>query len=392
MTKALKGYRVLDLSRLLPGPYCTMLLGDLGADVVKVEDVQTGDPSRFNQPRVGDQSIRFRQLNRNKRSIAIDLKSTKGRELFLKLAVTADLVLEQFRPGVVDRLGVGYDAVCRVNPGIVYCSLTGYGQSGPYRDRAGHDLNYVGLAGALGLTADDSGRPAIPGVQIADIAGGMMAAFSMLAALLARQRTGQGQYIDVSMFDVVLSMLPVPAANEFAGSSIGIGGRYILTGAYPFYNVYETGDGGFLTLGALEPKFWQNFCRAVGREDLIPRQFDEGERRDELFRVLREIFKSRTRNDWVAIMQTADCCCEPVLSMAESFSHAQTLARDLILQVMQKDGLELRQLGFGYKLSATPPAVDSPSPALGEHTDELLEELRVTPEEIAAMKTAGVVR
>ena len=392
MNKALAGYRVLDLSRLLPGPYCTMLLGDLGADVIKVEDVQTGDPSRWNQPRAGDQSIRFRQLNRNKRSIAIDLKSTKGHEIFLKLAATADVLLEQFRPGVVDRLGVAYDAVSRINPGIVYCSLTGYGQTGPYRDRAGHDLNYVGLAGALGLTADASGRPAIPGVQIADIAGGMIAAFAILAALLARQRSGRGQFIDVSMFDVVLSMLPVPAANEFAGSPIGIGGRYILTGAYPFYNVYETADGAFMTLGALEPKFWQNFCRTAGREDLIPRQFDEGARRDELFREVREIFRSRTRDEWVSIMKTADCCCEPVLSMTESFAHAQTLARSLILQVKQEDGLQLQQLGFGYKLSETPPAVDSPSPALGEHTNGLLEELGFTLEETSELRTQRIVR
>jgi crotonobetainyl-CoA:carnitine CoA-transferase CaiB-like acyl-CoA transferase len=392
MEKALGGYRVLDLSRLLPGPYCTMLLGDLGADVIKVEDVQTGDPSRWNQPRLGDQSIRFRQLNRNKRSIAIDLKSREGREVFFKLAATADVVLEQFRPGVVDRLGVGFDNVSRINPRIVYCSLTGYGQTGPYRDRAGHDLNYVGLAGALGLTVGVSGPPAIPGVQIADIAGGMIAAFVILAALLARQSNGRGQYIDVSMFDVVVSMLPVPAANEFAGSPIGIGGRYILTGAYPFYNVYETSDGGFMTLGALEPKFWENFCRTVCREDLISRQFDDGERREDLFREMREIFKSRSRSEWVGIMKTADCCCEPVLSMAESFAHPQTVTRELILEVEQEGGRQSSQLGFGYKLSDTPPTVVSRSPALGEHTGQLLEEIGYTPEERADLKSSGIVR
>src|SRR5262249_29512561 len=223
MPLALSGIRVLDLSRPLPGPYCSMMLGDLGAEVIKVEEPTTGDPTRHGQPRVGRHGAAFLQVNRNKKSIALDLKSPKGRQAFLKLAESADVILEQFRPGVVDRLGIAYPAVSELNPRLVYCSLSGFGQSGPHRLRSGHDLNYLALSGVLGLTTDQNGKPVIPGVQVADLAGGMVAAFGILAALLARERTGRGQLVDVSMFDVMLSMLPVPASQQFAGRALGVG-------------------------------------------------------------------------------------------------------------------------------------------------------------------------
>src|ERR1044071_3038067 len=213
MQKTLEGIRVLDLSRMLPGPYASMMLGDLGAEVIKVEETKIGDPTRRSPPLIGERSAAFLQVNRNKKSIALDLKQPQARDIFLKLAATADVVLEQFRPGVVDRLGISYDAVKEINPRIVYCSLTGFGQTGPHRDRSGHDLNYLALSGVLGLTTDERGKPVIPGVQVADLAGGTVAAFAMLAALIARERTGRGQYVDVSMFDVMLSMLPVPACR-----------------------------------------------------------------------------------------------------------------------------------------------------------------------------------
>ena len=372
MRQALEGIRILDLSRMLPGPFATMMLGDLGAEVIKIEEPKIGDPTRWGQPMLGNQSAAFQQINRNKKSIALDLKKAEGRDIFLKLAATADVVLEQFRPGVVERLGIGYAAVNEINPRVVYCSLTGYGQNGPYRDRGGHDLNYIALSGILGLTTDERGKPVIPGVQIADLAGGMVAAFAILAALMARERTGRGQYVDVSMFDVMLSMLPIPAAHEFAGHSLGVGSKYALSGAYPFYNVYETGDGRYMTLGALEPKFWANFCRAVGRGDLIARQFDDGERRKELFEEVRRIFLSRTQAEWVELMRDADACCEPVLSLAEAFAHAQTRAREMVI-VVEHAGIN--SLGSACKLSDTPPRINLPTPALGQHTDEILAEL-----------------
>jgi crotonobetainyl-CoA:carnitine CoA-transferase CaiB-like acyl-CoA transferase len=391
-TQALDGIRVLDLSRMLPGPYASMMLADLGAEVIKVEEPGAGDPTRHSRPMIGRESAIFLQVNRNKKSLAIDLKTADGRDIFLKLAARADLVLEQFRPGVVDRLGVGYQSVSELNPRIVYCSLTGFGQTGPHRDRSGHDVNYLALAGVLGLTTDSRGVPVIPGVQVADLAGGMVAAFAMLAALLARERTGRGQYVDVSMFDVMLSMLAIPAAHEFAGTRIEAGGKYTLSGAYPFYNVYETSDGKFMTLGALEPKFWANFCRAVGREDLISRQFDQAERREALFDEVRQIFKSRSRDEWVEMLSKADCCAEPVLSMAEAFDHAQTRAREMIREIEHPEAQTIKQLGHALKLGDTPPRLIRAAPRLGEHTDELLAELGLSGSERERLRQAGVVR
>jgi alpha-methylacyl-CoA racemase len=388
MTSALEGIRVLDLSRLLPGPYCSMMLADLGAEVIKVEEPVVGDPTRKSPPMVSGQSAPFNQVNRNKKSIGIDLKKAEGRDIFLKLASTADCVLEQFRPGVVDRLGINYSSLAEINPRIVYCSLTGFGQDGPHRERSGHDLNYLALSGVLGLTTDAAGKPVIPGIQVADLAGGMIAGFAMLAALLARERTGRGQYVDVSMFDVMLSMLPIPAAHQFAGSTVPVGGKYVLSGAYPFYNVYETFDGKFMTLGALEPKFWANFCRKVGRDDLVSRQFDAGKQRENLFNEIREIFGSKSQSDWVELMHDADCCCEPVLSMSEAFEHAQTRAREMIRQ----SSSITNQLGFSYKLSETPAREVSASPALGEHTDELLAAIGLPENERERLKAAGVIR
>ena len=373
---------------MLPGPYCSMMLADLGAEVIKVEEPKIGDPTRRSPPMIDGRSVPFAQVNRNKKSLAIDLKQAEGRQLFLKLASTADVVLEQFRPGVVDRLGINYAAVAEVNPRIIYCSLTGFGQHGPHRERSGHDLNYLALSGVLGLTTDDHGTPVIPGVQIADLAGGMIAGFAILAALLARDRTRRGQYVDVSMFDVMLSMLPIPAAHHFAGATIPVGGKYVLSGAYPFYNVYETRDGKFMTLGALEPKFWANFCRKIDREDLVARQFDSGERRANLFEETRAIFKSKTLSEWVDLMRDADCCCEPVLSMSEAFEHAQTRAREMIREA---EGSNIKQLGFAYKMSQTPTRDATSAPRLGEQTDELLAALGYSDDERARLRQAGVI-
>ena len=386
MQQALEGIRILDLSRMLPGPYCSMMLADLGAEVIKVEEPTAGDPTRRSPPIIDGHSAPFAQVNRNKKSIAIDLKKSQGRDIFLKLASTADCVLEQFRPGVVDRLGINYATVAEVNPRIVYCSLTGFGQDGPHRERSGHDLNYLALSGVLGLTTDDRGKPVIPGVQVADLAGGMIAGFAILAAFLAREKTGHGQYVDVSMFDVMLSMLPIPAAHHFAGKTIPVGGKYVLSGAYPFYNVYQTSDGKFMTLGALEPKFWANFCKKIGRDDLIARQFDAGENRENLFEEMRNVFKSRSQSEWIELMRNADCCCEPVLSMAEAFEHAQTRAREMIRQ-----GPSItEQLGFSYKLSDTPPREAIGAPALGEHTAELLAAAGILKDEVIRLKEEGI--
>jgi len=390
--KALEGIRVLDLSRMLPGPYCSMMLADLGAEVIKVEEPSVGDPTRWSKPMIGDQSSAFRQINRNKKSIAVDLKKSEGRSIFLKLSATADVVLEQFRPGVVDRLGIGHEAVSEVNPRIVYCSLTGFGQDGPHRDRSGHDLNYLALSGVLGLTTDERGKPAIPGVQVADLAGGMIAAFAILAALHARERTGRGQFVDVSMFDVMMSMLPIPASQQFAGRALEVGDKYLLTGGYPFYSIYETGDGRFMTLGALEPKFWENFCRKVGRDELVPRQFDDGELRKQLFEEVAAIFKSKSQAEWVELMQDADCCCEPVLSMAEAFDHPQARAREMVRKFGVSMSETMSHLGFAYKMSLTPPRTTTGSPALGQDSQDLLRQIGLSDDEIQNLRKRGIVK
>ena len=392
MQQALEGIRVLDLSRMLPGPYCSMMLADLGAEVIKIEEPTVGDPTRWSKPMVGAQSSAFRQINRNKKSLAVDLKKSEGRGIFLKLAATADVVLEQFRPGVVDRLGIGYEAVSDVNPRIVYCSLTGFGQDGPHRDRSGHDLNYLALSGVLGLTTDERGKPAIPGVQVADLAGGMIAAFAILAALHARERTGRGQFVDVSMFDVMMSMLPIPASQQFAGKALEVGDKYLLTGAYPFYSIYETGDGRFMTLGALEPKFWENFCRKVGRDELVARQFDYGELRKQLFEEVAAIFKSKSQAEWVELMREADCCCEPVLSMAEAFDHPQARAREMVREFADSTSESMNILGFAYKMSLTSPRASSGSPALGQDSQNLLRQIGLSDEEIEMLRNGGTVK
>ncbi|HET8675946.1 MAG TPA: CaiB/BaiF CoA-transferase family protein [Blastocatellia bacterium] len=392
MRQALENVRVLDLSRMLPGPFASMMLGDLGAEVIKVEEPRTGDPTRWSPPMIAGQSAAFLQVNRNKKSIAIDLKREEGREIFLKLAERADVVLDQFRPGVVDRLGIGYAAVSRINPRIVYCSLTGFGQDGPHRDRSGHDLNYLALSGVLGLTTDERGKPVIPGVQVADLAGGMIAAYGILAALYARERTNHGQFVDVSMYDVMMAMLAVPAAQHFAGVTLKVGDKYGLSGAYPFYNVYETGDGRFMTLGALEPKFWENFCLRAGREDLIARQFDAGPRRRQLFEEVAALFKSRTQSEWVELMRDADACCEPVLALDEAFEHAQARARGMVHEIEHPVAGAIKQLGFVPKLSDTAARVKRASPALGEQTDELLAEIGVSEAEREQLYKSGIAR
>ena len=391
MKQALEGIRVLDLSRLLPGPYGTMMLGDLGAEIIKIEEVKGGDPTRHSPPKLGGQSAAFQQVNRNKKSIAIDLKNPEGRQIFLDLCATADVVIEQFRPGVVDRLGVGYRTVSELNPRIIYCSLTGFGQDGPHRNRSGHDLNYLALSGVLGITTDDSGKPAMSGIQIADLAGGMIAAYGILAALLARERTGRGQFVDVSMFDVMMSMLPIAGAHLFAGKQFAVGDKFVLSGAYPFYNVYETSDKKYMTLGALEPKFWANFCATIGRQELTAKQYADGEARKELFAEVATIFKSRTQAEWIEMMKEADCCCEPVLSLGEAFDHDQARAREMVLDVESPSEGVLKQIGFAYKLSDTPPRINTLSPELGEHTDDLLAEIGRSEADCARLKKANIV-
>jgi crotonobetainyl-CoA:carnitine CoA-transferase CaiB-like acyl-CoA transferase len=399
----LEGIRVLDLSRLLPGGFCSLLLADFGADVLKVEDTGMGDYIRWSPPyydgaHESARSALFLSLNRNKRSIRLNLKQERGREALLRLVREYDVVLESFRPGVLDRLGVGYERMREENPGIVYCAISGYGQAGPKRDSSGHDMNYLGLVGLLGLTGERGGGPIQSGGQIADLGGGaLMAAFGILAALRERDGgadgsapggSGEGQLVDVSMADGALSWLAMVAAAYFADGTVPRRGDLPLAGSLVCYRPYECADG-WVTLGALEPKFWQAWCRGVGREDLVTMQFERpgSAAHDQVT----EIFKARTRSEWEAFAQRHDCCLEPLLELDEALSSELVRERGMVVELDQPGAQRpVRQLGVPVKLGRTPGEHGRlPGPALGEHTEEVLLAAGYSDAEVAELLGSG---
>jgi alpha-methylacyl-CoA racemase len=396
VTLPLDGIRVLDLSRLLPGGFCSLLLADFGADVLKIEDTGTGDYVRWSPPGYDGaaesaKGALFLALNRGKRSIRVNLKTAEGREVLLRLVAGADVVLESFRPGVLDRLGVGYEVMRDVNPAIVYCAITGYGQDGPNRERSGHDINYLGLVGLLGLTGERGGPPVQSAGQIADLGGGaLMAAFGILAALRERERSGEGQLVDVSMADGALSWLAMVAARYFAEEIAPARGELELAGALVCYRPYECADG-WVTLGALEPKFWQAWCRGVGREDLVERQLDPPG--SATHREVEAIFAARTREQWRAFASEHDCCLEPVLGLDEALDSELVRARQMVVELDQPGATRpVRLLGVPVKLSRTPgDPTRAPGPALGEHTHEVLAGLGYSEQRIVALEAAGAV-
>jgi alpha-methylacyl-CoA racemase len=392
---ALSDVKVLDLSRLLPGGFCSLMLADFGAEVLKVEDTGMGDYVRWAIPKYegaeeSAASAYFLALNRGKKSIRINLKEERGREVLLKLVREYDVVLESFRPGVLDRLGVGYERLKQENPRLVYCAISGYGQDGPYRDRSGHDMNYLGLVGLLGLTGDADGPPVQAAGQIADLGGGaLMAAFGIMAALRERDRSGEGQFVDVSMADGALSWLAMVAAKYFAEKTPPKRGELELAGSLVCYRPYACADG-YVTLGALEPKFWQAWCRGIGREDLIPKQFERPG--TETHAEVERIFMERTRADWQEFASHHDCCLEPVLDLDEALDSDLVRAREMVVELDQPGATEpVKLLGAPVKLSRTPATTDVPGPALGEHTREVLAGLGYSDDDIAALTDSGAV-
>lgn len=382
--KPLDGVRVLDLSRLLPGPFCTLLLADLGAEVIKVEDVESGDYIRAWAPFVGGQSAYFLALNPGKKSVSLNLKAEAGRNIFLKLAATAGIIIESFRPGTIDRLGIGYKAVRSLNPRVVYCSISSFGQDGPDRDRAGHDLNFLARSGILDLCGRPGALPAIPPVQVADLSSAMYAVAGLLAYLREAERTGEGRYLDIGMLDSAIAWMVMPVAEYSAGERGGRG-RLPLTGKYPCYNVYRTCDDRDICLAALEPKFWHAFCHAVGRDDLLPLQFSE--RREDLA-LFEALFAGLTGAQWAALLQGADCCCEVVPSLGEVLDDAQVKHRGLVIAPLSGAPSVIR---VGHPLRDRGDAHGA-CPGHGEHTAEILAELGVSASKMDELEASGVIR
>ncbi len=387
----LTGLKVLDLTRLLPGPLCTMLMGDYGAEVIKIEDTASGDPTRAVGKQVDGSGAFFRQLNRNKKSICLNLKTTAGKEIFLRLAAESDVLVEGFRPGVMQRLGLGYEEIREINPGIVYASISGYGQEGPYRERAGHDINYTALAGLLELSAATGEGPVMPAVQIADIAGGSLTALSgIMMALFARSQSGTGSYVDVSMTRGLLPWLTYAASSLDDPEALPRRGRGHITGAFACYNFYETADGKYMSLGALEPAFWQNFCMAVKRPEWIPKQFDEAERL-KLIEEVQTLFNEKTRDQWVELFSAHDACCEPVLALPEAVEHPLSCELGFWLDASRDSSNPEKQPGFPLLFSGSAGDLRLPPPRLGEHTVEILQSLGYDGNTIAALHNEGAI-
>ncbi|MBI2906374.1 MAG: CoA transferase [Chloroflexi bacterium] len=390
MTQALEGLKILDLSRMI-GPFCSMFFSDMGADVIKIEEAQLrwlrAAPSGEEKARV------FRHVERNKRSIALNLKTKEAQEIFYKLAGTADVVLEDFRPGVTDRLGIGYETLSRINPRIIYCAISGYGQDGPYRLLPGHDPCYLSVAGLMSITGTPDGQFVLPGAPIGDFGGGsMQAAIGILIALQARERTGRGQFVDISMTDGIVAWLAARHGQYYFGEGLTpkMGER--------ISHVYRCQDGKYITLAPAEPWFWERLCKAVGREDFIPYKLaslpsmePENPKKDEILAYLKYIFLTKTRDEWFKILWDADTCVGPVNSFDEAFQDPQILHRKMIVGTEHPKFGKVRQPGISIKLSDTPGEIKSLPPQRGQHTEEILLGLGYSKEQVNKMREQGIV-
>ena len=399
---ALEGIKVLDFTRNAPGMFCTMILGDMGAEVLMLERPIAGQRTIYERAMGGLSSAEedrkraaYNALQRNKESIALNLKEPEAQQVFSKLAESADVVVEGFRPGVMNRLGVGYQRVREINPRIVYCSISGYGQDGPYSNMVGHDINYISLAGALGLIGEsEDAKPAIPLNLLADYAGGgLCGAVAILSALLARVKTGRGQYLDIAMTEGVLYMLAGFLSSYMGEGTLPQRGGSRLNGGSPDYNVYQTKDGKFLTIAALEPWFWENLCRALGREDLAPHQQASGQQRDEVSQFLKQTFLTRNRDEWFELLKDRDISVGKVHSLEEALADPQVAHRGMVVEVEAPGmpGGAVSQVGIPIRLSETPGRVRFAGSVTGHHTAQILAGLDYTAEQVEDLRQRGVV-
>jgi len=400
---ALEGVKVLDLSMLVPGAFCTMLLGDLGADVLKIEAPGVNefrDSSRTLPKEEQRKAAAYYALDRNKKSIVVNLKSEAGREVFYRLSRRADVIVEGFRPGVVERLKIDYETISKLNPGIIYCSLSGYGHDGPYHTFPGHDINYIAMAGVLGLIGSGEGPPVIPLNLVADFAGAALyGALGISVALVARNKTGRGQYVDVAYMDGAISLMTWFNCGYFFDGSVLKRGESWLHGAYPYYGVYETKDGKYISIGCLEPHFWENLCRLLSKEGYVPYGFalehtfhkPEGEKWDEVHSSLKQVFLTRTRDEWFELLIRNDVPAGKVHTPDEVFSDPQVLHRQMVIEVQHPTLGKIKQVGVAPKLCGTPGKVRSLSPLPGEDTDEVLRGLGYQQDEISDLRREGAV-
>ncbi|WP_336046697.1 CaiB/BaiF CoA transferase family protein [Solibacillus ferritrahens] len=388
----LKGVKVLDLSRLLPGPYCTLMMADYGAEVIKIEEPGQGDYIRWRKPAIEGIGARHLTINRNKKSIEINLKTDEGKEIFKKMAADADVILESFRPGVMNRLGLGYEEISKINEGIVYCSLTGYGQTGPYRYLPGHDINYIGYSGILGLIGEKDGKPIVPGVQIADIGGGALMALSGICmALFHKERTGKGQYIDVSMMDGAVTWLYAAASDYFASGKVPERGSNRLDGQFAFYNVYKTKDKKYLTVGASEFKFWKRICELIEKPEWISLHEGSEEVQEKLKQKLTQLFKQENQAYWIELLASEETCVSPVNDIDQIFKDPQVIERELFKEMNHPLAGTIKQIGFPIKFSETQGEIYSHAPILGEHTEEILSKLNYSNDHIEQFRKNGVI-
>tara|TARA_B100002049_G_scaffold43363_1_gene29819 strand:+ start:1828 stop:3033 length:1206 start_codon:yes stop_codon:yes gene_type:complete len=400
--QALEGIKVLDFCRNAPGMFATTVLADLGADVLMIERPMDETRAAYEKLVAGidgeDDERRhaaFNALQRNKRSLALNLKRFEAQKIFQKLAETADVVVEGFRPGVMGRLGAGYEKVRSINPRAVYCSVSGYGQDGPYSQMAGHDINYISFAGALGLIGPQNGRPAIPLNLIADYAGGgLCGAVGILAALMAREKTGKGQYVDIAMSEGVLYMLSGLVSDVLSRGILAERGGNRLNGGAPYYNVYRTKDDKYFSIAAIEPWFWENLCRSVGLEDLLPYQDATGHKKAEVEQALMDTFSAKTRDEWFETLKDANISVGKVYSLEEALDDPHAQQRGMVLEIESSAIPEgkVRQVATSIHLSETPGQVRHVGSVTGLHTATVLEELGFDAAAVADLKQRQVVQ
>ena len=377
---ALDGITVIDISRLLPGPFCSMILADHGARVIGIED-----------KKYEAEGLYVPNVNRNKSHMTLNLKTEQGKKIFFQLVEKGDILLEGFRPGVTARLGIDYESLKKINSKLIYCSVTGFGQTGDFKNRAGHDINYLSLSGILDMIGNKDKPPTIPAIQFADIAGGgMNAVIGILLALFAREQTGKGQYIDISMTDSMVSFLPVSQHMFDLLGEVPKRGDSFLSHRYAFYNTYETSDNRYIAIGALENRFWTVLCNQLGIPELIPLQFDE-DRRVEIIKTVSDIFKTKTLASWDEELSAIDVCYAPIQNFEEVFDHPFFKEREMIVPIKDKAGQMINTIGVPVKLSETPGKIRTPPVSFGESTSDILYELGYTDDDIKNFADQDVI-